>query len=420
MNEPIRDKDRNNTAASLKDLATGIDQCKAWLATRDSHSSIVKIFNVLFAAIDAGRSDVCQLILDSGRLDNAVAASMSTVVVAKACSSGHLSMVQLIVSRCHPSTQHLHEGLTIACENGHVEIVTWLLSEMKFSHYKPVTWLLATASARGDINTVRLLAARAGLIATEVMSQALRVACYNGRVKVVDWLITYTTADVSLCGELDCIRGSVTSLTAACYTRHVDIMATLVQCVTPHAVNIQCGRYRDSVFHSVIGKISEESWNRSIYSSCLEGNVCGVSKVLFDTNVDMIDHHGDTPLHVACRCGQMDIALLLLSVFARVDITNGARRIPVEEANRFGNAELVPYMSQLLNVTNYTPSSSAGANAIATSGVIRPTVDVIVSDVSIVTNSDVRLSLQPCAQRSATNHRQQQRQATRNSKTKFV
>jgi hypothetical protein len=52
----------------------------------------------------------------------------------------------------------------------------WLLSETKVSRDDSVNWILATASAHGDLNTVRLLAAQAGTSATDAVSQALRSA----------------------------------------------------------------------------------------------------------------------------------------------------------------------------------------------------------------------------------------------------
>jgi hypothetical protein len=60
-------------------------------------------------------------------------------------------------SKC---TQHLYMALADACAGGHVEIVTWLLGEMKLSHDERVRWLLATL--HGGVNIVRLLAERVG------------------------------------------------------------------------------------------------------------------------------------------------------------------------------------------------------------------------------------------------------------------
>jgi hypothetical protein len=67
-------------------------------------------------------------------------------------------------------------------------------------------------------------------------------------------------------------------------------------------------------------------------------------------------------------------------------------------------------MSLLLDATNYTPSSDTGTNFRATSGVTQATVDVTISDASVVA-SDVMSTVQPCTQRNTTTHTQQQRQS---------
>jgi ankyrin repeat protein len=405
-------------------LATDFGRCKAWLATRDDHTNRARIINVLGFAILYGRSDICQLILDSKRPDNSAIAS---IAIAFACCNGHLSVAQLIFSRCHPSTKHLYTALAYASANGHVEIVTWLLSEIKFSHRERVKWLLIAASARGDINAVRQLASHTGVIAADAASQALQAACYMGRVIVVDWLTMRTTADISLCGELHVAVGSMTSLTAACLDGHVNIAKTLLQCVTPHTVNIQCGRYNESALHFVVFcRINDKHWKHSLHSACDRANVRDVISVLYNADVDLIDRNGCTPLHMACQNGSVSIVQLLLSVFARVDITNNDRRIPIDVANFHGNTELVPYISQLVDVSNYTPCSSTALNVTSSSSATRPTVDVTVSDVSIVA-SDVRSTVQPFAHRDATNCRQQQQRkslkvttSSRNSSFKII
>jgi hypothetical protein len=126
MSELLRYKHNSNMFETVTDLIKDVDKCKAWLATHDGHTNIAKIRNVLLHAAYAGRSDVYQLILDSGRLDNAAVMSIGADAIANASYSGKLSMVKFIVSRCHPSTQYLYRALTNACACGHVEIVTWV------------------------------------------------------------------------------------------------------------------------------------------------------------------------------------------------------------------------------------------------------------------------------------------------------
>jgi hypothetical protein len=169
-----------------------------------------------------------------------------------ACSFNHLTVAKIIVERCQSvlNSQHLYNALLNASSAGHSEVVQWLLGEMKLSHDDSVTWLLATASARGDIDTVKLLTAQTASQAIHDTSHALRCACYNGRGDVIDWLMANTACSVSKLDDLGtACGGTMTSLTAACYYSHTYVVVTLLHCVTPHTVNIQCGKYNDSALH---------------------------------------------------------------------------------------------------------------------------------------------------------------------------
>jgi hypothetical protein len=64
-------------------------------------------------------------------------------------------------------------ALLNASSDGHSEVVQLLLGEMKLSHDDSVTWLLATASASGDIDTVKLLTAQTASQAIHDISHAL-------------------------------------------------------------------------------------------------------------------------------------------------------------------------------------------------------------------------------------------------------
>jgi ankyrin repeat protein len=114
-----------------------------------------------------------------------------------------------------------------------------------------------------------------------------------------------------------------------------------------------------------------------------------VNSAVHSTDVNMIDPSGNTPLHWACQQGSVTIVQMLLSAFARVDIATDDRRTAIEHAEYSGNNALVPYMSPLLDASNYTPSSSAN--------VTQATGDVVVSDVSIIA-CEAKLTEQPCAQ----------------------
>jgi hypothetical protein len=315
--------------------------------------------------------NICETIIDSGHLpDEALAQALNLANI-----SDGIAVAQLIVRRCHVTTQHLHDALVNCCTAGHTAIMQWLLSVIQLSHDERVRWRLATASARGDINIVRLLAAQVERDHTSVMSHALRTASYNGRVDVVDWLMTHTTADVSLCGEVDLVRGTMTSLTVACYRGHANIVVTVLQCVTPHTVNIQCGDFMDTALHFTIW-YHEPAWEHSVHlhRACGQSDRERVDSLLYSADVDEQDGSGGTPLHAACQMDDTCIVQFLLSVFARTDITDDNRRTSIDMAKDYKYNNLLSCFTPLLSSRDTTHTVYVTQSA---------AVDVVVSDVNI-------------------------------------
>jgi ankyrin repeat protein len=149
--------------------------------------------------------------------------------------------------------------------------------------------------------------------------------------------------------------------------------------VTPHTVNIQCGKYSNSALHFVIwhGRYSGESNLHRAYSN---SNIKAVNALLYTDDVSVQDNGGNTPLHRSCQFGDVDIVESLLSVFANTIITNDYKRTPAELANYVANSELEPCFSQLLpwpadTATNVTTSVSVTQS---TSGIVSIT-DVTIS-----------------------------------------
>jgi hypothetical protein len=102
---------------------------------------------------------------------------------------------------------------------------------------------LVQASARGDLTRVTQLVNTIGPDVTDVMSHVLWAACYNGRVDIVDWLITHTSADVN-CGRVVYIDiGNMTSLAIAYYEGEMTVFKRLLTDATsPCDLSIVSGR----------------------------------------------------------------------------------------------------------------------------------------------------------------------------------
>jgi ankyrin repeat protein len=191
-----------------------------------------------------------------------------------------------------------------------------------------------------NVSNIQQLATRVHSDVTSVMSQALRVACYKGRHDVIKWLTSHTTADVSSAAVIRTTDGEMTSLMAACKMGHNGIAKLLLQCVTPHTVNMMSGRRRDTALHLTCFSETDSR----LYTACREGDANTVSDLLYTSDVDLQDKSGSTSIHVACKNGHFEATRLLLSVFARTDITDDDRRTPAMVAQVYGFTMLKQYL----------------------------------------------------------------------------
>jgi hypothetical protein len=372
------------TVPSVIDLVRGdVPLLLAWMTSK--HFTTGKLASVLITAATNGRTDICIAIMDSGRVSIDGLAETLTA----ACCYNQLTLAIIVVERYRSvlNFQHLYNALLDASSDGNSEVVQLLLGEMKLTHDDSATWLLATASARGDIDTVKLLTAQTASQAIHDTSHALGCACYNGRGDVVDWLMTHTASSVSKVSDLG-TGGTMTSLNAACFNGHADIVVTLLQCVTPHTVNIQCGKYNDSAFHSVIWHGRDLGENR-LHEACRDNNIQVVKSLVYnnENDVNVQASNGGTPLHFACGYKNVDVVECLLSVFANTNITDDEKETPLEAAEYYGNNELVLCFSQFLNMcpdttTNVTTSVSVTQSTSGNASITDVTIsDVTVSDV---------------------------------------
>jgi hypothetical protein len=199
----------------------------------------------------------------------------------------------------HINTQNLTEALLDACVNGYMRIVIWLISDvMTLSHTDRITWLLTAACACGDMRDIQQLAIQVDRDVTRVMSQALRVACFNGREDVVKWLTSHTTADVSSLGVVYKQDGEMTSLMVACERSEYSIARRLLQCVTPHTVNMMSGNMRDTALHFIVW--SEAEANCQFVNACYAGDIDTAANMLHVSNVNLQTAGGQAALHLAC------------------------------------------------------------------------------------------------------------------------
>jgi ankyrin repeat protein len=321
-----------------------VQAVKKWLSDPPRTRPPAHAGSLLATAAYYGHNNICQLMLDSDQVDDGHAAMALTT----ACQSNQLSTAQLLVRRRHIDTHDLTRALSHACVFGHKRIAVWLMSDViRLSQADRIAWLLTVQCARGDMSDIRQLAARVDTDVTRVMSQALTVACHNGRGDVVEWLTSHTTADVSSFGVINAaVDGKVTALMVACDMSEHGIVRRLLECVTPHTVNMVSGKVHDTALHFTID--SELDAHNPLQAACVKGDINRVTSSLCDSNVDIQMIKGYTALHFACVHGHVDIVRLLLCVFARTDITDDERQTPAMYAEQFRHTQVLPYLQPTL------------------------------------------------------------------------
>jgi ankyrin repeat protein len=313
-------------AATVGDLKV----LERWLR-RERHPDIHHVSLIMQEAAKNGHDNVCQLMIDSEQTTK----SLLSYALIIACTYGHLSTAMFLMQQGLASAEELVKALLNAVVNGHKQIVKWLINDVvKLPAKDCIKWSFILACSNGDIEEVKQLAAQLDNDVTVIMSHALRVACCRGRHEVVNWLTScYITADVTR------VIGMQTALMVACNNGHMSIVTELLHCVTPRSVNMISGIMRDTALHFTI--CNEPTSNIRLHRACNDGNIEKIC--LYQSNIDLQNRHGFTPLHYACRNGHVNEVQTLLSLFADAELTDSDGLTPAMIANKFHHEKLKEY-----------------------------------------------------------------------------
>jgi ankyrin repeat protein len=317
---------------------------------------------VLYRTAVDGYTDIFQLVIDC----DTVSTDGLTLTLRAAYYWGQLSVVQLIVStlghRCN--TQLLNDCLHWTALRSHTEVVNWLLPLTHPTDTDYIRWDLVQASARGVLTRVTQLVDTIGRDVTDVMSHALWTACCWGRVDIVNWLMTHTSADVNYSKLIYINIGNMTSLAIACYEGRMTVVKRLLNDATlMFDINMVTGNKRNTALHDVIWY----SRQTLLQTACYRGDTAAVVDVVYKFDVNMQDRDGRTAMHLACGNGSLETVQVLLSAGADTNITNDRGRTPVAVCGNYGSPELAHYIQHKLsgydnNDRNITESGQGNQN----------------------------------------------------------
>jgi ankyrin repeat protein len=342
MSYKLKQQKLVHSAGVVSDAIYGnVDAVRKWLHG-DGRNNVIKQTEVLHAAAEKGHTGICKLIIDC----DTVPTDELTIAFSDACENEHLSVVQLIVRTLghHCNTQLLDDCLHYAALKSNTDVGNLLLPLTNPTDADYMRWDLVQACARcGDLTRVKQFVYRVGPNVTDVMSHALWTACYKGKGDTVDWLMTHTSADVnhSRAVDLNRPRDSMTSLAITCYEGHTSVTKRMLTNATLSCdVNMVSEARCNTALHEVIWYTRRTP----LHDACISGDKAAVLDVVYESDVNKQDRNGCTAMHYACMNGHFDIAEVLLSVFANINITDDYGRTPVELCELYGNSELANYI----------------------------------------------------------------------------
>ena len=330
-------------------------EIEKWITRQKDEVQPNKLGNMLIKAAGLGHTAICQLVLERRKL----IADHIAMAFRAACGNGYLETAKLLVGYNegnHYAAINIDTNSQVVATSalvnastwGRTAVVKWLVELMKLPTYAVQRWFLVTASGRGELEVVKVFVTNVGADDADAMSDALRIASFNGREEVLDWLLANTKASVGLPGLVWSWYGQMTALNAAAFNGYNSIVKQLLTFATPDCVNKILGKRGDSLLHQILWcQYNDKS---SLHKACNSGDRDAVNALIHikASNVNYQNNNGFTAMHYACARGHVDIIKILLSVFADTRITTDRNLTPVMIANTYGNSELIKFFDNLL------------------------------------------------------------------------
>ena len=252
---------------------------------------------------------------------------------------------------------------------------------------------IKVASREGRLDEVIELSAKFSND-VELLSETLIESCYSGHLRVVNWLIEHTDADVNYTGVISGFNVvkeetnySLTPLTAACERGHLLIVKFLVETTrvdvnlpdsgkwkdTPliracYRAHVSVAKYLLRVINNLDVNIADDDgytalhWaisscrNRGhtpLHEACIEGDDNKVVALVFaidqvnDYTIDTQNNLGYTPLHFACYFGRRNIVITLMIAGADETIVNDDWKTPAKLMVEKGHEELLELLDRV-------------------------------------------------------------------------
>lgn len=266
-------------------------------------------------AYTADQVDICQLLLK--KYNNAHQEINYTKIFPTACANGCAKTVgwTLATFRNLLAPNTIQKGFSLACQNGHLDIVLMLIFQIDSGHNYDEEF--TRACSRGHLEIAQLLLQSIPTInPANNNNRPIKLACGNNHRSVVDWLITLTDVDIRICNDW---------IFAICAERnHVEMMKWLIK-----------------LYPTIDGAARKEYAFRWI---CRHGDLEMVKWYLHhypDTNIHIDE---ESVLRICCKHGHLPVIEWLVDNYP-ID-TRVKNDHPFKIACQYGHLNVVKWFHQ--------------------------------------------------------------------------
>ena len=266
--------------------------------------------NPLHLATLKGELEMVKLVIETSTvsIDPDVSNNHKQTALHIACKNGHSDIVEyvLIHTTCDPNIQHIHGNtpLHIASQSGHMECVKLIIE---------------TSTVRADPNL------------TNIKKQtAVHLASENGHRNIGEYLLSHAECNPNI----QDINGN-TPLHIACRKGYLECVKLIIETSTVRVEPNLANKDKKTALH-----IASENGYKSVLQCLLTHAEC---------NPNVLDIHGNTPLHIACREDYLECVKLIIetsTVSLRVDfnLTNKQKKTALHLACMNGNKSIAEYL----------------------------------------------------------------------------
>ena len=317
----------------------------------------------LHLACQNGHLAVAKYLVREKRCDPSGKNLFGWTALHSACETGKLSIVEyLIEERCSQiETSDGHSPIYLASQNGHYDVVQFLVREQHFAPDCDLWKPLCVACKNGYLSIVEYLTSKCPINSKASAWVLLNSACENGHLCIVRYLVEKHRCDPTLTNHTN----GLTLLHSACRNGHINVVKYLTEENSCVSTRSDCDGWTPLHFacqngHLIVARYlvqeqycspaceNNHGWT-PLHSASERGYTTVVQYLVSEQycNPTCKNSNGWTPLHLACGSGHIDVAEYLMECCDMADMGSDGYT-PLHLACQSGHLDLVKAL-----VSNY-------------------------------------------------------------------